>query len=292
MEPFIAYAIPPPLKSQKKTSGRSARQRATRCSPVLRRLIARRPADRLTFAENETYFHRAESSAASANPGRGRFHFGKKTLIRVANARIAPLRKSCPSFFPSRSCRKEFTPRPSSRPRRKLTPPRTSGPHSVIGDDVHIGARASFYTVETTSGFKSQIGEGTELFPNVTIYPRTQIGKRVRIHSSSVIGADGFGYVLDNGTHIKVPQVGNVVICDDVEIGACVTVDRGALGLTTIGKGSKIDSLVQIGHNVSIGEHALLISQVGIAGSCKLGNYVTIGGQKSASRAICGSETM
>jgi UDP-3-O-[3-hydroxymyristoyl] glucosamine N-acyltransferase len=101
----------------------------------------------------------------------------------------------------------------------------------------------------------------------------------VRIHSGSVIGADGYGYVLDAGVHRKIPQVGNVIIGDDVEIGANVTVDRGALGSTKIGRGTKVDNLVQIAHNVIIGEHCIVIAQVGIAGSTKLGNYVILAGQ-------------
>jgi UDP-3-O-[3-hydroxymyristoyl] glucosamine N-acyltransferase len=101
----------------------------------------------------------------------------------------------------------------------------------------------------------------------------------VRIHAGTVIGSDGFGYVPDAGAHRKVPQIGNVIIADDVEIGANATIDRGALGPTVIGKGTKIDNLVQIGHNVQIGEHCLIISQVGIAGSTKLGNAVVVAGQ-------------
>src|SRR5436309_810886 len=109
--------------------------------------------------------------------------------------------------------------------------------------------------------------------------PSRESGNRVRIHSGTVIGADGFGYVLDGGAHRKVPQIGCVVIRDDVEIGANVAIDRGALGPTVIGKGSKIDNLVQIAHNVTLGEHCLIVSQAGIAGSTKLGNYVALGGQ-------------
>src|SRR5436305_1720148 len=123
------------------------------------------------------------------------------------------------------------------------------------------------------------LGEQVHLFPNVTLYARTEIGNRVRIHAGSVIGSDGFGYVMDGDSHLKVPQIGNVIIRDDVEIGANVTIDRGALGPTIIGRGTKIDNLVQIGHNVAIGEHSLVISQVGIAGSTKIGNYVILAGQ-------------
>ena len=128
-------------------------------------------------------------------------------------------------------------------------------------------------------GDDSKLGDDVNLFPNVTVYPRTEIGQRVRIHASTVIGSDGFGYVQDGGIHRKVPQIGNVVIGDDVEIGAGVTIDRGALGSTIIGKGTKIDNLVQIAHNVEIGEGCMLIAQVGIAGSTKLGNYVVLAGQ-------------
>ena len=124
-----------------------------------------------------------------------------------------------------------------------------------------------------------KLGDDVNLFPNVTIYPRTEIGQRVRIHAGTVIGSDGFGYVQDGGVHRKVPQIGNVIIGDDVEIGANVTIDRGALGPTVIGKGTKIDNLVQIAHNVEIGEGSLIISQVGISGSTKFGKYVILAGQ-------------
>jgi UDP-3-O-[3-hydroxymyristoyl] glucosamine N-acyltransferase len=123
------------------------------------------------------------------------------------------------------------------------------------------------------------VGEECRLYPNVTLYPRSALGRRVRIHAGSVVGSDGFGYVFDKGEHRKVPQVGQVIIHDDVEIGANVTIDRAALGATVIGRGTKIDNLVQIAHNVTIGEHCIVVAQVGIAGSTKIGNYVTIAGQ-------------
>jgi UDP-3-O-[3-hydroxymyristoyl] glucosamine N-acyltransferase len=128
-------------------------------------------------------------------------------------------------------------------------------------------------------GTASQLGEDVNLFPNVTVYARTEIGNRVRIHAGTVIGSDGFGYVQDQGIHRKVPQIGNVIIKDDVEIGSNVSVDRGALGPTVIGKGTKIDNLVQIAHNVALGDGCLIISQVGIAGSTKIGNYAILAGQ-------------
>jgi UDP-3-O-[3-hydroxymyristoyl] glucosamine N-acyltransferase len=148
----------------------------------------------------------------------------------------------------------------------------------VVGPGSSLGERVVLEGGDQV-GSNCILGEDTHLFPNVTLYPRTQIGRRVRIHAGSVIGADGFGYVLDEGVHRKVPQVGSTVIQDDVEIGANVTIDRGALGPTVIGKGTKIDNLVQIAHNVVVGEHSLLVSQSGIAGSTKLGSYVTLAGQ-------------
>jgi len=148
----------------------------------------------------------------------------------------------------------------------------------VIGDAVQIGAGVVLHG-NNHVGTHCFIGEDSQLFPNVVLYPRTQLGQRVRIHAGSVIGSDGFGYVLDGGIHRKVPQVGQVIIMDDVEIGANVTIDRGALGPTIIGRGTKVDNLVQIAHNVTFGEHCLVIAQAGIAGSTKLGNYVTLAGQ-------------
>ena len=121
-------------------------------------------------------------------------------------------------------------------------------------------------------GADSKLGADVNLFPNVTVYPRTEIGARVRIHAGTVVGSDGFGYVLDSGIHRKVPQIGNVVIGDDVEIGANVTIDRGALGSTVIGKGTKIDNLVHVAHNVVIGENALVIACTMIGGSTEIGD--------------------
>jgi len=152
------------------------------------------------------------------------------------------------------------------------------GPHCVIGEHCRIEARAVLLGGNHL-GDNCVVGEDTKLFPNVVLYARTQVGKRVRLHAGCVIGSDGFGYVFDAGAHQKVLQVGHVVIGDDVELGANVTVDRGAIGATVIGKGSKVDNLVQLAHNVQLGEHCIVVSQTGIAGSTKLGNYVVLGGQ-------------
>jgi UDP-3-O-[3-hydroxymyristoyl] glucosamine N-acyltransferase len=113
----------------------------------------------------------------------------------------------------------------------------------------------------------------------VRVYPQVQIGNRVIIHSGAVIGADGFGYVFAEGRHQKFPQLGGVIIEDDVEIGANSAIDRGSLGTTVIGRGTKIDNLVQIAHNVRIGRHCVIAAQTGISGSVEIGSYVVIGGQ-------------
>jgi UDP-3-O-[3-hydroxymyristoyl] glucosamine N-acyltransferase len=151
-----------------------------------------------------------------------------------------------------------------------------------VGERAKIGAN-TVLMAGVYIGDDSSVGEDTKIFPNVTAHERTQIGRRVRIHAGAVIGSDGFGYVFDAGIHRKVPQTGNVVIHDDVEIGSNTSVDRAALGSTVIGKGTKIDNLVQVAHNVVIGEHCLLCAQTGIAGSVTLGKYVVLAGQVGVS---------
>jgi len=231
----------------------------------------------LTFAENESYFKRAEQSAASAILVDGKFKSAGKVLICVPNARIA-FAKVLPLFFPEPAFPPGIHPTAIVAASAKLESSVHVGPYCVIGERVRIGAR-SVLQGGNHVGADCRIEEDANLFPNVTLYARSEIGCRVRIHSGTVIGSDGFGYVLDGGIHRKVPQMGNVIVGDDVEIGANVTIDRGALGPTIIGRGTKIDNLVQIAHNVTIGENCLVVAQAGIAGSTQLGNYVVLGGQ-------------
>jgi UDP-3-O-[3-hydroxymyristoyl] glucosamine N-acyltransferase len=237
---------------------------------------AAQPGD-LTFAENAEYFAAAEASAATAIIAGKDATSTKKIVIRVANPRVA-FAKALAIFFPE----PKFTPgiHPSAAIAASAQVDLTAhiGPHCTIGERVKIGANAVLQSGNFV-GDDSVVGDETNLFPNATIYSRTQIGKRVRIHSGAVIGSDGFGYVFDTSFHRKVPQIGNVIIGDDVEIGSNSSVDRGALGSTVIGKGTKIDNLVQVAHNVEIGEHCILCSQVGIAGSAKLGSYCVLAGQ-------------
>ena len=237
---------------------------------------AAKPGD-LTFAENEAYLARAEQSAASAILVDGKTTSQKKVLIRVANPRIA-FAKVLPLFFPEPVFASGVHHTAVIAASAKIDPSAHIGPHCVVGERSVIGPRVVLQGGNHV-GTDCAIGEDTNLFPNVTLYTRTQVGKRVRIHAGTVVGSDGFGYVFDAGFHRKVPQIGNVIIGDDAELGANVTVDRGALGSTVIGKGSKIDNLVQIAHNVIIGDHCIVVAQAGIAGSTKLGGYVVLGGQ-------------
>jgi UDP-3-O-[3-hydroxymyristoyl] glucosamine N-acyltransferase len=140
------------------------------------------------------------------------------------------------------------------------------GRHSVLVGGVHVRRDC-------------QIGEEVWLHPNVVLYPGSQVGNRVIIHAGTVIGSDGYSYVFDAGQHRKMMQVGTVIIQDDVEIGANTAIDRGALGPTTIGQGTKIDNLVHVAHNVTLGRHCLIMGQVGFAGSTQVGDYGVIASQ-------------
>ncbi len=141
-----------------------------------------------------------------------------------------------------------------------------------IGDGVFVGAHAFI-------GAGSTVGAGSRIYPHVTIREHSRIGQRVIIHSGTVIGGDGFGFEQKDGRHVKIPQTGIVQIDDDVEIGANVTIDRARFGRTHVGEGTKIDNLVHLAHNVVVGPHCLLVAQVGISGSTRLGKYVTLAGQ-------------
>ncbi|MCX6891171.1 MAG: UDP-3-O-(3-hydroxymyristoyl)glucosamine N-acyltransferase [Verrucomicrobia bacterium] len=202
------------------------------------------PADRaqpgdLTFAENESYFARAEQSAASAIIVDGPYASSRKTILRVPNARLA-FAKVLPLFFPEPAFAAGIHPTAILAPTAQADPTAHIGPYCVVGDKARVGPRAVLQGGNHV-GTNCLIDEDANLFPNVTLYAN--------------------------------------IICDDVEIGANVTIDRGALGPTIVGKGTKIDNLVQLGHNVMVGEHCIIVSQAGIAGSTKLGNYVILGGQ-------------
>lgn len=163
----------------------------------------------------------------------------------------------------------------------RLAPSCHVGPRVVLGKGSEVGA-SSVIEAGAVVGDNCKIGDGCHIYPNVVLYDGTEIGDRVILHAGCVLGSDGFGYAQEGGRHVKVPQVGRVVVESDVEIGANTTVDRGALEETRIGAGTKIDNLVQVGHNVQIGPGCILVAQSGISGSTSLGANVIIAGQSGA----------
>ncbi len=158
-------------------------------------------------------------------------------------------------------------------------------PFVTLGDRVRLGARVTLYP-GVFLGDDCEVGDDSVLHPNVTVRERCRIGARVVIWSGTVIGSDGFGYVQHQGRHQKIPQRGRVIVEDDVELGANVTIDRATHGATVVREGTKIDNQVQIAHNVSVGAHCILVAQVGIAGSTTVGERVMIGGQAGLSDHI------
>jgi len=171
------------------------------------------------------------------------------------------------------------------------------GAHCVVEREAKIGPR-SVLMAGCYVGERVTIGEDSLFYPRVTVREECHIGARCTVHPGVVVGSDGFGFALDSGRYHKIPQVGNVIIGDDVEIGANTTIDRATTDSTRIGDGSKIDNLVQIGHNVVIGRHCIIVAQVGISGSTELEDYVTVGGQaglaghiKIGTRAMVGGQS-
>ena len=238
----------------------------------------------LTFAENEKYFSAADASGASAIiVGAGAPDSGSasasasKVLIRVGNVRVA-VAQLLPLFFPQEEHAGGIDPTARVHPSAEIDGSAHIGPHCVIGARVRIGAK-SVLMGGNHLGADCELGEEVRLFPNVVLYRATKIGRRVMIHSGTVIGSDGYGYVFDQGRHQKVLQVGNVVIEDDVEIGANAAIDRAAFGSTVIGAGTKIDNLVHVAHNVVMGKNCLVMGQSGFAGSTKIGDYAVIASQ-------------
>jgi UDP-3-O-[3-hydroxymyristoyl] glucosamine N-acyltransferase len=150
-------------------------------------------------------------------------------------------------------------------------------PGAIIGPEARIG-RNTRIAAGAVIGYRVAIGRGCYVGPNAVV-GHALVGDRVTLHAGVVIGQDGFGFAMGRGGHLKVPQIGRVIIQDDVEIGANSAIDRGALKDTVIGEGTKIDNLVQIGHNVVVGRHCVIVGMVGLAGSCELGDFVVVGGK-------------
>ncbi|HYN43452.1 MAG TPA: UDP-3-O-(3-hydroxymyristoyl)glucosamine N-acyltransferase [Thermoanaerobaculia bacterium] len=202
----------------------------------------------------------------------------ERPLIRVAQPRRAFL--ALLSFFaPSEERGPGVDVRAYVDPDAELGEESWVGPGAVVEAGARLGARVRVHP-HAVVGAGTRVGDDTVLFPGVVLYPGVTVGRRVRIHAGSVIGSDGFGYERDaRGVQEKVPQIGTVEIADDVEIGANSCVDRATIGATRIGAGTKIDNLVQVGHNTQVGEHCCVIGQVGLAGSVKVGRFSVLAGQ-------------
>ena len=202
-----------------------------------------------------------------------------KTLIRVDNPSLSftqavnHLLKGAPDYKP-----RGIHPTAVIAPGAKIARDAAVGAYTVIEDGAVIGEGCVLYA-NCYVGHETHLGKNCLIYPQVVLREKVSLGNRVIIHSGTVIGSDGFGYVTVDGKHLKIPQVGTVLIEDDVEIGANVTVDRARFDKTIIGEGTKIDNLVQIAHNVIIGKHCLIVAQVGISGSTHIGNYVILAGQ-------------
>jgi UDP-3-O-[3-hydroxymyristoyl] glucosamine N-acyltransferase len=225
-------------------------------------------AGEITFIANPKYLPLLNKTDASqAHP----------PLLCVANPYLA-FAKILSLFFQKADPPKGIAPNAWVSPTAQLGKEISIYPFVYVGDRCQIRDRVTLYP-GVYVGEDSSIDEESILYPNVSIYPRTAIGKRVILHSGVVVGSDGFGYTKEGKKNVKIPQAGGVEIEDDVEIGANTTIDRATLGKTIIRRGVKIDNLVQVAHNVVIGEDSIIVAQVGIAGSTKIGSNVTLAGQ-------------
>jgi UDP-3-O-[3-hydroxymyristoyl] glucosamine N-acyltransferase len=237
----------------------------------------------IVFVEQEKGLAPALQSRASAVIA-GRFAATAKAstakaLLIVSHPRLAFARAAELIRDPARR-KPGVHPKAAVQESAKLGEQVSVDAHASVEPDARVGNR-TWIGANCVIGVGVKIGEDCQIYPNVTIYPGTRLGNRVIIHAGAVVGSDGFGYVRDevSGRHEKFPQIGKLEIEDDVEIGANATIDRGALEVTRIGRGTKIDNLVHIGHNCLIGENVIIAAQAGFSGSIVIENNVVIGGQ-------------
>ncbi|CAN5889864.1 UDP-3-O-(3-hydroxymyristoyl)glucosamine N-acyltransferase [soil metagenome] len=232
----------------------------------------------LSFLANPRYEESAQRSGAAALIVGESFHGNGRNLLRVANPYLAYAR-AVELLLPEGPLPAGVHPSAQVDPGARVSATAAIGPLAVLEPGVEVGERVVIgASCVVESGV--QVGDDCRIFPRVTLHLGTRLGPRCVVQSGSVLGSDGFGYATDEeGRHHKVPQRGGLVIDEDVEIGANVTIDRGSAGDTTIGAGTKIDNLVHIAHNVSIGRSAFIVAQVGIAGSTSIGDHAVIAGQ-------------
>ena len=232
----------------------------------------------LTFVANPKYLQLLESTQASAVITSEDALATSLPMIRTENPSLA-FAKLATFLSPAIEQHPQgVSPKAILGRRVRLGKGVAIGPFVVVEEDASIGDRAVLYA-GCYIGKQTAIGNDCLIYPHVTIRERVEIGHRVIIHSGTVIGSDGFGFETVKGIHHKIPQIGTVVIEDDVEIGSHVAIDRARFGKTVVGKGTKIDNLVQIAHNVVLGSNCILVAQSGISGSTTLGNHVVLAGQ-------------
>jgi UDP-3-O-[3-hydroxymyristoyl] glucosamine N-acyltransferase len=236
--------------------------------------------EHLSFYHNRRYLDAARRSGAGALLVADATPFPGRDLL-VRRDPYAALGELLKLFYPPTPPPAGIHPTAAVAATARLGEGVSVGPHTTVGEGAVIGERAVLGP-GCVVGEGVEIGVDTVLRPNVVVEDRCRIGARCILHAGVVIGSDGFGFATVEGVHRKIPQVGIVVVEDDVELGANVTVDRAALGETRIGHGTKVDNLVQIGHNVRVGPHSLLVAQVGISGSTTLGHHVIMAGQSGA----------
>jgi UDP-3-O-[3-hydroxymyristoyl] glucosamine N-acyltransferase len=243
-------------------------------------ILSKATSEQITFAADQKYFDTFLASNADAAIVGPDVEIGTESAnVIVANNPEAAFAKIVAVFRPPiERAKTGISPQAIVSPSAMIADDVTVCPGAVIMDRVKIGCGTVIYPNVTVME-DCQIGANTTVYPNTTLYENTIVGDRVIIHAGVVLGAYGFGYKSGSGQHQLSAQLGNVVIGNDVELGANTTIDRGTYDSTTIGDGTKLDNMVMIGHNCSIGEHNLLCSQVGIAGSSTTGDFVVMGGQ-------------
>jgi UDP-3-O-[3-hydroxymyristoyl] glucosamine N-acyltransferase len=233
--------------------------------------------DDLTYAEGARVLERAVTSRAGCILVAKGTVLAGKTTITVTNPKLAFIRAT-EVLFPPHAEPPGIHHTAVIAPSAHMAEEVTIGPHAVIESEASVGSGTRLGP-GVFLGESSKVGSQCILHANVVVYPGAEIGNRVILHAGVVVGSDGFGYVFAEGRHHKFPQRGGVIIEDDVEIGSNSTVDRGSLSTTVIGRGTKIDNLVQIAHNVKIGRHCVIAAQTGISGSVQIGDYVAMSGQ-------------
>ncbi len=242
--------------------------------------------DDISFADSPKILKRVPETNAGAVIVPQNFQQEVATnLIMSDNPRLA-FAKIMNLCFPASRSAENISPQASIGRNVSFGKDVSLAPLAVIQDNVTIGCRVTIHP-HVVIGNGACIGDDVEIYPNVTILERCTIGNRVIVHAGTVIGSDGFGFVPDGEKHYKIPQLGIVQIDDDVEIGACNTIDRATFGKTWIKSGVKTDNHVQIAHNVVIGENTLIVAQVGIAGSATIGKNVILAGQAGIGGHIC-----